>query len=384
MQRTRNRQIMTIALIMASIVGLGVGFAAFSSSLSIKSGVSVSPDSSTFSVKFSSSATAQERNPIEAVTNPETLVAKDGEIDAVDATTISNLSVEFTQPDQTATYTFYARNTGAYLAYLNMIQVGEKTCTPGDGADADLVAAACEALSVSVSVGTNSVTKTESITNHTLAAGSSEEVIVTLEYAKDGARADGAFTVSFGDISLTYSSSTSNSGNTIIEGEFDTFFKTCTLLDGGIYEVGSKYLCQFDNAAVEFYLLSHEKQEDEYGYGHSTVLIAAENVVDNISYYDAMSLLDETNGDSSIQGMWGVNGGAESHHIYMPTLDDLNSVSTNGYVPSWAQGYYWLESENEIVDVVRDAEIFGSAAYRDETDYGVRPVLNLTYWWSIA
>ncbi|MBQ9071584.1 MAG: hypothetical protein IJY25_00295, partial [Bacilli bacterium] len=61
--KDRNKKlIIMIALI--AVVGVSIGFAAFSSSLLIKSSLSVDPDSSTFSVVFSSSSTALETNAI--------------------------------------------------------------------------------------------------------------------------------------------------------------------------------------------------------------------------------------------------------------------------------------------------------------------------------
>ena len=45
-----------------------------------------------------------------------------------------------------------------------------------------------------------------SITGHTLAKASGELVTVTLEYEAGADRADGDFTVAFGDITLNYSS----------------------------------------------------------------------------------------------------------------------------------------------------------------------------------
>ncbi|MBE6152295.1 MAG: hypothetical protein E7165_03170 [Firmicutes bacterium] len=212
MRRTRSRQMTTIAIIMVAVVGMGIGFAAFATNLTINSGAAVNPDASTFSVKFSSSATDIARDSIKGVANPTTLSTTDGEIDAIEATTISGMGAEFIEPGQSVTYTFYARNIGAYQAYLNMIEVGNKVCTPGEGTDATLVAEACKSMSITVTVdGTTSmaVSGTQSsikkVANHTLAADSSEEIVVTLEYVAGGARADGPFDVTFGDVSLTYS-----------------------------------------------------------------------------------------------------------------------------------------------------------------------------------
>ena len=71
-----------------------------------------------------------------------------------------------------------------------------------------MVLAACEDITLSVKVGSKSaVTGTNaSITGHTLNKDASEKIVVEIEYAADGTRVDGEFSVEFGDVSLTYSS----------------------------------------------------------------------------------------------------------------------------------------------------------------------------------
>ncbi|MBE6151913.1 MAG: hypothetical protein E7165_01200 [Firmicutes bacterium] len=374
MVKTRNKQIMTIAIIMVAIVGLGVGFAAFSSSLNIKSGVSVSPDSSTFSVKFSSSATAQATDDIAAVAEPSTLSTTKGKIDTVDATTIGNLSAEFTAPGQSVTYTFYARNTGAYLAYLDMIRVGQKKCTAGEDTDASLVAAACEAMSISVQVGAmDPVTRTTDITNHTLAAGSSETVVVTLTYAENGARADGPFTVTFGDVSLTYTT-TENGGNTITDV---TFGIDCTLLSGSSYAVGSKYLCQFDNESVEFYVLEsiEAPEEDKEFYSYTMKFITTKEA--------------ELNGEElSVDGMdysiytyeigteWGIDESNIYNLLSVPKYEELYAVNNSDTLPTWLHGDYWIVSQNgDAYNVIDDSLVLNE---NWDGYHGIRVVMSLS------
>ena len=214
MENRGSRAIAVVALCVA-IVGITLGFAAFSNVLNIQPSANVAPDASTFNVDFSSSDSALETNPVVPVKAPEELVASSASINNVGDPTISNLSVSFTEPGQSATYTFYTYNAGEYDAYLKSITFANaasgdsfKVCTSEGSADAGLVAAACEDISVSVKVGSleEATSSQASITGHSLAKGAYEEVVVKIEYAADGAVADGNFDVDFGDITLTYSS----------------------------------------------------------------------------------------------------------------------------------------------------------------------------------
>ena len=103
----------------------------------------------------------------------------------------------------------------AFEAFLKSIvfsnvtgESSTKVCTPGTGTTATLVTAACEDITLSIKVGDEAVTtgSVTSITNHSLAINANDPITVTIEYATGGHRADGDFTVAFGDITLTYSS----------------------------------------------------------------------------------------------------------------------------------------------------------------------------------
>ena len=215
MEKNRSGQFIALLALIVAIVGVSVGFAAFSSALSIQSSANVKPDQSTLNVDFSSSDTAVVTNAIKPTTTPTTVVATDATIDNSADPVIRNLSATFKEPGQKAVYTFYAYNAGELEAFLKSIvyenvssKNSNKVCTAGEGTTDALVQKACEGISLKVKVGTEAETSSgiASISNHSLAKGVSEEITVTLEYASDATRADGDFTVSFCDVTLNYSS----------------------------------------------------------------------------------------------------------------------------------------------------------------------------------
>lgn len=204
------RTISIIALVLG-IIGVTLGYAAFSVSLKISSSAAVRPDGSNFDVDFSSSESSVQTNAIVPTLNKtvENFTATNGTIDNTNDPLVSNLKATFTEPGQSATYTFYAYNAGQYLAYLNSIVFsGNKTCTAKSGTTQSLVDTACNGISLSVKVGNENATKTSiaSISEHSLAAEAAEEVVVTIEYAENSGRADGDFDVTFPDVVLTYES----------------------------------------------------------------------------------------------------------------------------------------------------------------------------------
>lgn len=210
MNENRGYKIIAIVALVIGIVGVTLGYAAFSSTLTISSSAEVNPDSSAFNVDFSSSSSSVQTNNITPTLSPASgFSATDAVIDNTSDPTITNLHAVFTEPGQTATYTFYTYNAGEYIAYLNSIVFsGTKTCTARTGTTQSLVDSACNGISLSVKVGSESVTTTSvaSISGHSLAIGGADEVIVTITYANGSAIADGDFDVALPDIVLTYES----------------------------------------------------------------------------------------------------------------------------------------------------------------------------------
>ena len=213
MERDRSARIIAIVALCVAIVGLSIGFAAFSNNLTIKSNAKVSPNQNDFDVNFSTSNTSELDGTVNGVgTNSAT--AEDATINNSASPTITGLKANFTEPGQKVTYSFYAHNAGKYDAYLNNVtyanvsgKTATKVCTAGDRTDATMVEAACNGISVSIKVGSETYTgSVDSITNHALDIDAYEEVVVTIEYNSTASRADGDFEVAFGDIILTYDS----------------------------------------------------------------------------------------------------------------------------------------------------------------------------------
>lgn len=207
----RNSKVIAIVALIVAVVGLGIGFAAFSSTLTISSSATVTPNSSSFNVGFSTKIDSLSPGTVQGTGMAEHHDA------TLTGTSITGIKASFTEPGQTAGYTFFVYNAGEYTAYLKQIlfnnapgATSNKKCTAGTGASDALVQEACNSISIKViEVGYNAgkdVTSTvNSITGVSLLKNNGRVVRVEISYASDGARADGPFDVSFGDITFKYS-----------------------------------------------------------------------------------------------------------------------------------------------------------------------------------
>lgn len=213
MDRDRSTKVIAIVALCVAVFGLSVGFAAFSNDLTIKSEATVKPNASDFDVNFSSSDTSETDGTVTA-TSTAGVTAQDATISNADAPTISGINVGFTEPGQSAKYSFFAHNAGKYNAFLNNVTFKNAkdananiACVAAEGTNANMVASACQGISIKVKVGTTTfVEPTPNITSHELPIDQYEPVEVTIEYKTGAARADGDFQVNIGDIVLTYGS----------------------------------------------------------------------------------------------------------------------------------------------------------------------------------
>jgi len=202
MRSSNGTKLLVVGALLISVVALSIGFAAFTTSLNISSSAEVSPSSSSFNVSLSTSATSVATGSVSA-----TGTGANGANATLTANRISGLKATFTAPGQSVKYNFYAYNAGSFLAYLNSVVIGSKTCTAVEGTNQSYVNSACEGISISVKANTSTFTTTDtSISDHTVAKNASEPIEVTISYASGSAVADGDFTVSFGDVVLTYGS----------------------------------------------------------------------------------------------------------------------------------------------------------------------------------
>ena len=206
MEKDRKIKVISICALLLAICGMSLGFAAFSTSLNLASSAVVTPDSATFSVKFSTSQDELVVGEVVPSDITSGLVATNGVIDNSASPTLKNLSVTFTYPGQYVEYTFYARNEGEYTAYLNSVNFfGEKTCEAGSDATASLADAACDSINMSVYVDDTEYSETTPITGHALEKGAGEKIKVRISYDVDGTAIDGTFNITFGDIIMVYS-----------------------------------------------------------------------------------------------------------------------------------------------------------------------------------
>ncbi len=221
--RDNRARVIAIIGLLLGVVGLSLGFAAFSNTLTIKSSAEVQVDESIFNVDFSKSSDSVDDSDIVPVLNPTTdagFSATNAEIDNDNGdAVIKNLHAVFTKPGQEVTYNFYTKNAGELAAYLKSVtfsnvsgESATKKCTAKTGTTQNLVNAACNGITLTLTVGTESFTQTTlrnaftSATAHDLAKDGSEPVKVRIAYEAGSDQADGDFDVAFGDITLLYSS----------------------------------------------------------------------------------------------------------------------------------------------------------------------------------
>ena len=202
MEKTRKMKKTILLVLLLVVVGLSIGFAAFSSNLTIRSSATVKPDASTFKVVFSASATESVGGSVVTDGN----YASGGTFDA-NTTTLEGLTATFTEPGQVATWEIYSFNAGAYDGYLNTVTLGEITCSAKTGTTDSMVQEAAKGIKLKVSAGDAIYdATTEGISGHILEQGKGEKIVVTLTYQAGSAIADGDFEVSIGDIKLGYDS----------------------------------------------------------------------------------------------------------------------------------------------------------------------------------
>lgn len=211
MRSGRRKKLIIILLLLIGIGSISIGFSAFSSDLKISTGLAVNPNQEDFSVKFSSDSSKLATDPVEPSSKSNGLSAKNATIVNSATPTIGGYSAVFTQDGQYVTYSFYVRNTGNYVAYLNsIIFYSDKTCTAKTGTDSTSVSDNCESVNTSITVKVGNIITTETkldITGESLEPNESKLVEVTFEYLGGGSVIGGDFSIQLPSISLYYDSS---------------------------------------------------------------------------------------------------------------------------------------------------------------------------------
>ena len=196
------KYIAIIALLIA-VVGVSIGFAAFSNTVNIKATAQVTPDGSNYQ---GGTLSTDDDSVVPGNVTPTTEGGATGDTAVLGTDTIQNMKARFTAPGQSVKYSFYGYNNSEFVTYLNSVVFGSKSCTPGTGATQSYVTAACNGISMTIKVGSQTFTATNTnVSGHSVAAGNSEAIEVTITYASNASVADGPFDVDFGTTVLTYS-----------------------------------------------------------------------------------------------------------------------------------------------------------------------------------
>lgn len=222
--KDRTFQVIAIVGLIIGVSALTLGFAAFSTSLTIQSSAEVNLGEQVLDVEFSTSDSSIVNGSSATVTGVASGEAgASGSAATINSTTVENIHAIFTKPGQTVTYTFYVYNNSAFTAYLNGIAFQDiagsspavkKQCSPKTGTGVNGASNglddACNDISISISVDgfSTSETKTGSqiTSGKSIATKNAKTVVVTVTYANNGHEVDGDFDVEFGDIKLDYSS----------------------------------------------------------------------------------------------------------------------------------------------------------------------------------
>ena len=133
MERERSGKIIAIATLLVGILGLSLGFAAFSTRLDISSSAEVEVDASVWEVGFSTVNNAITPNTV----NGTTAGASNGTLGltqfVISQVTNANLN---TTDGSKVEYDFYIVNDGSLDAYMNAVTMGNISCAYVDGPDA--------------------------------------------------------------------------------------------------------------------------------------------------------------------------------------------------------------------------------------------------------
>ena len=170
----REMKILVVAALIISIVAIGIGFAAFSETLTINGNASV--QTSSWKVKFSELGSATLTGTAAEVTKP-----------TLSDTTIGTYNATFKTPGDSISYKIKVSNTGSYNAKITTATISVPTCTGKSGestAEAD-AGKVCDKLTYTLVYDTDDTKSAGQAVQvgDTLNAGETRPMVLTLKYA---------------------------------------------------------------------------------------------------------------------------------------------------------------------------------------------------------
>lgn len=234
MKEKRTTKIIAIIALCITVVGITLGFAAFSNTLTISSSATVTPDSSDFDVNIYSVPdwkgsddftdvslyTSDSMGVPISYTGEQTTATAASISNNGQSISISNISVNMKEPYDGASYVFMIKNEGQYDAYLDASNLEQYyymhgTCTPGEGTTPEYVSSVCNDIRVgfefALKNGDGLEDALEENSSYKLKKGEYIFLYLSVDYGymedfTGTVRADGPFTVDFSDIDLKFSS----------------------------------------------------------------------------------------------------------------------------------------------------------------------------------
>lgn len=171
MEKERGAKIIAIVALLIAVVGLTVGYAAYSSTLTINGTATVDPASwkVNFGYKTGNSLTGTING--HATENTAPTLAD---------TTISGFDVTLKAPGDSVTYNFLIKNSGTLNAKLANFTMGTLTCAPNASSSISQEDATelCGELKYTLTYADGSTITTDT----TLDAGGSKELVLKLEW----------------------------------------------------------------------------------------------------------------------------------------------------------------------------------------------------------
>lgn len=197
--KDRGLKVAVIAALVISVIAIGVGFAAFTETLTIAGSATV--QTSSWKVKFTDLSSPTLGGGATVVTAP-TINTND--------TTISTYDVKLATPGDSVTYTFNVANTGTYDAELTSVTIPSKPVCTGTGDTAtDDATKVCKHITYTLEYANAKDDGSKTLANgDTLKAGDSIAMVLKLSYDAHNVAEDlpsGDVTLSDLGISLIYS-----------------------------------------------------------------------------------------------------------------------------------------------------------------------------------
>ena len=171
----REMKILVVAALIISIVAIGIGFSAFSETLTINGNASV--QTSSWKVKFSELGSATLTGTAAEVTKP-----------TLSDTTIGTYNATFKTPGDSISYKIKVSNTGSYNAKITTATIPVPTCTGKSGestAEADS-GKVCDKLTYKLVYDTDDTKSAGQAVQvgDTLDAGETRPMVLTLKYTE--------------------------------------------------------------------------------------------------------------------------------------------------------------------------------------------------------